>query len=480
MAKFRENRILLTDSYKVSHYKQYPPGSQHLYSYWESRGGLYPETVFFGLQYFVKEFLLKPITPEEVDYAEERWSKHLGPGIFNRVGWDRILNEYDGRLPIQIKAVPEGTIVPTRNVMMTVENMDPRLPWLTNYVETLLCELWYPTTVATLSREIKKMIGSYLQETANDLSKLPFMLHDFGFRGTSSVESAGIGGAAHLISFLGTDNAPGFEMAYEFYGEDMAGFSIPAAEHSTITSWGGPEKEIDAFRNMIKQFGGHGGDGTGFYAVVSDSYNFFEACKMWGSELIEEVRNAPNMLVVRPDSGTPHVIVVQGLETLDESDRGGFGHEVNFKGYKVLDGVRMIQGDGVDYDEIGRILSAMKARKWSADNIAFGMGGALLQKLNRDTQNFAFKAASIKGDGFERDVFKAPVTDQMKRSKAGRMRLVRNDDGVLETVHVADRHSIVHSEPDVLEVVFDNGYLLREQTFADIRERAAVTEFANV
>lgn len=461
------NRLILTDSYKVSHHRQYPPGTSHIYSYWESRGGKYPETVFFGLQYLLQKYLLAPITAEEVEYAAVRFASHFGnPDLFNRAGWQHIIDEHDGRLPVCIKAVREGTVVPTRNVMMTVENTDPVVPWLTNYLETLLCQLWYPTTVATISREIKKDIAASLEQTG-DPAGLPFKLHDFGFRGVSSVESAAIGGAAHLVNFMGTDTMVALELVAEYYEEEMAGFSIPAAEHSTITSWG-REHEYNAFRNMVRQFGGHGGDGTGLYAVVSDSFNIFKACEAWGSELLQIVRDAPNMLVVRPDSGTPHVVVMQVLETLAT----GFGHTINDKGYKVLNGVRIIQGDGVNPSEIKHILETLQIRGWSTDNIAFGMGGALLQQLNRDTQQFAFKASHIRGRGFERDIYKEPVTDQGKRSKRGRLQLINNS-GVLETVS----SEYDGASADFLETVYENGVILRKQTFADIRERASIEDY---
>jgi nicotinamide phosphoribosyltransferase len=414
------------------------------------------------------KYLLEPISRREIDYAAMRFAAHFGrDDLFNQEGWQHILEKHGGRLPVRIKAVPEGMVVPTRNVMMTVENTDPKVPWLTNYLETLLCQLWYPTTVATISREIKKNIGHYLQETG-DLAGLPFKLHDFGFRGVSSVESAAIGGAAHLINFMGTDTMEAFEFALQYYGEEMAGFSIPASEHSTITAWG-EENEYEAFRNMIRQYGGKGTEGGGLYACVSDSFNIFKACEAWGGELLQEVREAPNMLVVRPDSGEPHVVVVQVLETLEK----GFGSTVNQKGYKVLDGVRVIQGDGVNPEEIHRVLEAMRVRGFSTDNIAFGMGGALLQKLNRDTQKFAFKASHVSGTFGHRDVFKAPVTDQGKRSKRGRLRLVRNYEGVLETVSA---HQLVE-KPNELRTVYENGQLIGTDSFAEIRKRAEVTSF---
>ncbi len=467
------NRLLLTDSYKVSHWKQYPPGTQHVYSYWESRGGWFPELVFFGLQAMLRKYLSTPIEHWEIEQAKGVCGRHfMREDLFNHEGWYHILTEHGGKLPVRIKAVPEGTVVPIRNVMMTIENTCPECFWVTNYLETLLCQLWYPTTVATLSREIKKVINRYKEETGGQEDS-EFKLHDFGFRGVSSVESAEIGGAAHLISFRGTDNMTALKFVSDYYGGQlgMAGFSIPAAEHSTITSWG-QENEIDAFRNMIQQFGGHGTQETGLYAVVSDSWNIFEACKVWGNELLEMVREAPNMLVVRPDSGTPHVVVVQVIETLDDSGLGGFGHTVNERGYKVLNGVRVIQGDGVDYDEIGRILEALKIRGWSSDNIAFGMGGALLQKLNRDTQQFAFKCSEVRGTYGDRDVWKEPVTDQGKRSKRGRLALVK-DGNTLVTAKIDflldDDEDL---DNDLLRTVFENGEIIGHDNFQDIQDRA--------
>lgn len=451
------SNILRTDSYKVSHFKQYPPGTTHIYSYLESRGGVFPETVFFGLNYYLKEYLSKPITMADVDRAEARITKHLGPNSFNRAGWERIVNVHKGFLPVRIKAVPEGTVVPTRNVLMTLENTDPELPWVTNYVETLLLKVWYPITVATLSREIKKVIKRYLEETG-DVSGLDFKLHDFGYRGVSSEESAAIGGMAHLVNFKGTDTMIALEAAEAYYGEDMAGFSIPAAEHSTITAWG-EEFEYEAYENMIKQFGN-----GALYAVVSDSYNIYNACEnIWGTMLKEKVLAAPGILVVRPDSGVPHEVVRQITEILGNK----FGYTVNEKGYKVLNKVRVIQGDGITIDEIGRILEALKIRGWSADNVAFGMGGALLQQCNRDTQKFAIKASSMVRNGKIKDVYKAPVTDNGKRSKRGRLKLVNNG-GILETF---DSHQL---GTDVLQTVWENGVLVVDPTFEEIRKQAGV------
>ncbi len=461
-----ENILLLTDSYKVSHHRQYPPKTEFIYSYFESRGGAFEEIVFFGLQYFLKKYLSGvQVTHEKIDIAERFFKAHFGNNaIFNRAGWEHIVTQHGGKLPVEIKAVPEGSVVPYHNVMMTIENTDPSCYWLTNYLETLLVQVWYGSTVATQSRFMKQILLNALNETG-DPRLVDFKLHDFGFRGVSSVETAAIGGAAHLVNFLGTDNFAGVIFAHEYYDEPMAGFSIPAAEHSTITSWG-REHEIDAMRNMLDQFP------NGLVAVVSDSFNIFDACKeLWGNQLREKILGRDGTLVVRPDSGDPPEVVVQVLELLAEQ----FGTSINEKGYRVLPPqIRVIQGDGIDREMLQTILNAMKETGWSADNVAFGSGGGLLQKLNRDTSKYAFKCASATVDGEQRDVFKQPVTDNGKKSKAGRMRLVRRN-GQFATIRNEDKNH----EQDELITVFHNGELLKDYTFSEVRSNAAIGRSAN-
>ncbi len=457
------NTVELTDSYKVSHWRQYPPKTRKVYSFFESRGGLFASTTFFGLQYYLKRYLEGPVVNRQnVEEAAEDFAAHFGtPGVYNRDGWDRILNVHGGRLPVIIKAVPEGISVPTRNVLMTIENTDPELPWITNYVETLLSMLWYPTTVATQSREMRRLVLSYLEQTGTP-ALIDFKVHDFGFRGSTSVESAGLGGAAHLVSFRGTDTLQATRVARKYYHEPMAGYSIPAAEHSTITSWG-RNKEADAYRNMLEQYP------TGLVAVVSDSFDIYRACtELWGKELREQVLARDGTLVVRPDSGNPPDVVVKVLEALGSA----FGYTTNEKGYKVLNPkVRVIQGDGIDYTMLGVVLEAMKEAGWSADNVAFGSGGGLLQNMNRDTQKFAIKCSAVDVDGTWHDVIKDPVTDPGKRSKAGRLALVE-EDGTYRTIREED--AIVQNLENVLVPVFVNGKVLHEYTFAEIRSRAQV------
>lgn len=458
MTGLLDNLILNTDSYKTSHFLQYPPGGEEISSYIESRGGLFPQAVFFGLQAFIKQYLLAPITRDQIAEAEEIVIAHGLP--FNRAGWLRIVDAHGGLLPLEIAAVDEGEVVPVHNALVQLRNTDPQLPWLTSYLETaLLRAVWYPTTVATLSFAAKKIIRRYLDLTSDDAAgQIDFKLHDFGARGVSSLESAMLGGMAHLVNFKGTDTLAAILGARRYYGAAMAGFSIPAAEHSTITSWG-REREVDAYRNMIAQFARLGK----LVAVVSDSYDIFNAVSaLWGSELKDEVIRSGATVVIRPDSGDPVTVVVEVAKRLAAS----FGASANRRGYDVLNPcVRIIQGDGMDLVQIEAVLAALSAAKFSADNIAFGMGGGLLQKLDRDTMKWAMKASAIKIGGVWRDIYKDPVTDHGKVSKRGRQALIRDAAG-WRTVPLTD------DLPNRLTPVYRDGQLLRRTTLDDIRQRA--------
>ncbi len=231
------NLILNTDSYKLTHYLQYPPGTTEVSSYIESRGGQFEDAVFFGLQAFLKEYLARPITTADIDEAEAIAQIHLG--VFNRSGWERIVTRHDGYLPVEIEAVPEGTVLPTHVPLVQLRNTDPDAFWVPSYLETaLLRAVWYPSTVASLSFACRKVLRAYLAETADTLDPLDFQLHDFGARGATTDEAAGVGGAGHLLNFKGTDTMAALLVTRRYYHEAMAGFSIPASEHSTMTSWG--------------------------------------------------------------------------------------------------------------------------------------------------------------------------------------------------------------------------------------------------
>ena len=467
----RENLILLADAYKYAHHKFYYPGTTQIYSYLESRGGMFNETIFFGLQYFLKEYLQGPaFTQQDIDEADQFLKQVFGrDDVFDQSKFQYILDKYNGQLPVKIRAVAEGTAVPTGNVLMTIENTDPECYWLTNLLETLLMQVWYPCTVATLSNQIRKVVTQFYNETATEGAEagIDFVLNDFGFRGVSSVESAKIGGAAHLINFSGSDNLAGSGMAINYYNaQQVYGKSIPATEHSICTLLG-REGELEIFRHILRSFP------TGTIACVSDSFNIFKACKeYWGGELKEDILNRKGTLVIRPDSGDPIMTLLEIFKILFET----FGFTTNAKGYKVLPSqVRVIQGDGVNYDEIIKIYKALKAHGISAENLVLGMGGALLQKVDRDTQKFALKCSSAVINGQEIAVEKSPtemdaegnITPSFKKSKAGRLKLIKIN-GAFKTVNVHEHPELA----DELRTVFENGKPVNTITFEEVKANA--------
>lgn len=466
-----DNIALKTDSYKLNHWNQYPEGTEIVHSYFESRNGaMFPYTVFFGLQYLLKKNIVgKVVTRAKIEQAAALTKAHLGSEErFNRAGWEYILNNHDGKLPLRIKAVPEGMVVPTNNVLMTVENTDEKnCAWLTNDLESLLTHVWYPSTVATLSRNVKEVIQKYLAETAENALGLDFMLHDFGYRGVSSDESAEIGGAAHLINFKGTDTVPAILLLSEYYGNgtfDGIAYSVPATEHSIMTALG-KEGEAQVVANLLTNYP------TGILSVVADSYDIYNFVdNIVGKQFKNQILAREGVFVVRPDScdpthPTPESLMVWIFDSLWAS----YGGTVNAKGFKVINPkVRVLWGDGIDRIGIAKILEATKAAGYSVENIAtFGMGGGLLQKINRDTQRFAFKSSAQKRNGVWHDIQKMPK-DLTKASKKGKLKLVRDENNQLITVPDTD------PRPDVLVTVFENGVLLKEYTLEEIRKNAAV------
>jgi nicotinamide phosphoribosyltransferase len=499
------NVALDTDSYKPSHFLQYPPNTEYVFSYVEARGSsdkpsskimkslenyLTPEmlklfkaenttqpfnfTLMFGLQYINKMYLSKRVTKEMVDYAAKEWKAHGEP--FNYDGWMYIVNELEGKLPVRIRAAKEGAIIPLKNALITVENTDPKCFWLTSYIEPAILRVWYGITVGTLSWTIKQIIAAYLRKSSDTMDGLLFKLHDFGSRGVSSYESAGIGGAAHLVNFMGSDTMRAIQVLKEIYnvGEDeMPAYSIPAGEHSSFTSWR-KEFEKEAYRNMIVQFGKPGA----LFAAVSDSYDIFNAVdNIWGKELKDELIASGATAVIRPDSGEPKDIVLKVVQLLDKN----FGSTINSKGYKVLHpSVRVIQGDGINLDSVSEIYDTLLAAGYSADNVALGMGGGLLQMVNRDTLQFAMKCSAAKVAGEWVDVYKDPITDSGKRSKRGRVGLFQNTvtseyatirlDEVTELNGEFEHKGEIYI--DAMDTVFENGEVLVDEKLDVIRARS--------
>jgi len=456
------NIILASDSYKHSHFLQYPEGTKFVSSYIEARGNAAVDgkVLFFGIQAFIQDYLMKPITLSDIDEAGELLEKHGLP--FNRDGWLHIWKHHNGYLPLEIEALPEGSIVERGTPLVQVRNTDPEVPWLTSFIETaLLRAVWYATSVATLSFVTKVIIYDTALKTS-DAPDIAFKLHDFGGRGVSSGESAGIGGMAHLVNFQGTDTLEALLAVRRVYQEKdgCAGFSIPASEHSTMTAWG-RQHETDAYSNMLDKFG------DGLFSVVSDSYDLFNALEnIYGSSLKEKIQNIDGKLIIRPDSGDPVTTPIKVLETLWNK----FGGTTNSKGFKVLhEKIGVIQGDGMNLNSISRLCRALIENRWSIDNIAFGMGGGLLQGHSRNDLNFAMKANAIDTGAGWADLQKKPATDPAKTSKAGRQIVIDTGHGLIAIKESEARPD--EKLKNLLKVVYSDG-MSQLTSFADVRERA--------
>lgn len=456
------NVIMLSDSYKYSQPVQYPEGIDSMYDYMEARGGEYPETVWFGAQAIVKEYLCVKITKEMVE--EAAWFAEMHGIPFEKEGWAYIVNELDGNIPLEIKSVDEGTLIPVKNVLMTIRSTDKKVPWIVGWAETLLMKIWYTTTIATKSYYVKQMILGYLEETGTPES-IGFKYHNFGDRGSSSVESAGMGGMAHLTQFMGTDNFNALTFVKRFYPgiDGVAGFSIPASEHSTVTSWT-KEFEFDMMMNHLESH-----KNNDLIACVMDSYDIFEAVDaITSGEFKEKIESDDYpVFVLRPDSGEPISVIKEMLDIMEDNN---VAYTVNDKGYKVFNKYAIIWGDGVTPDTIEAIIQYVTYRKYSADIIAFGSGGDLMQNVNRDTCKFAIKCSNITVDGIDRDVYKDPITDPGKVSKKGKVTTYYNSNTDEYFVKEVGR-DYEHSK-DILKTIFKDGRMTNIERFDKIRERA--------
>ena len=449
------NNISDVDSYKLPHYKDYVDGTETVYSYFEARkGAKFPTQKFVGLQYLLHQ-LAKPTTQAELNEAYQLSVEHGCP--LNLEGWQYILDTYNGHLPVIIKALLEGTVAPVSTCLLTIENTDNKCAWLTNYCETALSRVWYPTSVATLSYYIKRMLRKYMEETSkDDMSLLDFQLHDFGSRSSSSRESSAIGGAAHLTNFLGTDTFSALKLLKDYYGAtSAAGFSVVATEHSIMTSLGAAGEE-ELFLQLLEKHP------TGILSLVIDSYNYRNFIKMSGRHK-EKILARAGQTVFRPDSGEPIYTSMDVFLMLEEE----FGTTVNSQGYRVLNSkVGMLWGDGIDMNGIDGILHNFQVNNISSSNIVFGMGGHLLQDPKRDDNRFAFKCSAQKRNGVWFDIMKNPL-DTSKASKRGRLGVIWDAEGQLITVNQNDgRYSQEH---DLLKPVFYNGHIVNNVTIDDLR-----------
>ena len=451
---FHNNVIIDVDNYKHCHYALYPPGTQYVSSYIESRGGYLPSTMFVGLQAYLREYLMSPITLEQIDEAEHI-EREQGMH-FNRELWLGVLNDHGGYLPVEIEAVPEGTVLPPRNVLVQLVNTDPKYFWTTSFFETaLLRAVWYPTTIGSISWLAKQIIRESLEYTSDSPEVLRHMLHDYGARGVSSQESAGLGGMAHLVNFSQSDTVPGIVAAKRYYNAGNISNSGCNSEHAGFCAWG-RDNEASALKNMLDTYAD-----TGIAILLTDTYDHENCVKnIIGKELKSQIQNFPGLVGVRPDSGDVVTVTSDTTQWLMDS----FGYETNSKGFKVLPSyIRVVQGDGVTFEALPSIFIEMEKRGFSAENAIFGMGGGLLQHHNRDTMNFGQKANAVFVDGNWQDISKTPTGADFKISKKGRLALTI-ENGVHKTV---PRDSI-KPEKNLLQPVFRNGKLLKKWDFAEL------------
>lgn len=451
-----KNLILNTDSYKLSHAPLYPSGIQGMSSYIEARA---PNEwiTFFGLQMFLKKYLTQAISLDDIQEAEEFAKTHGEP--FNRTPWDYILSHYNGYLPIQISAVPEGTRVPSQNILLRVDCEDPKVFWLAMYIETALQRsIWYPSTIASNDYKNWRILRRYWAETV-DREWDGFQLHDFGARGVSSEESAQIGGAAHLVYFNGSDTISGTRAANKYYNSSMSAFSIPATEHSIQCAWG-PIYQKEYLDHVLNTYAKPGA----IVSIVIDGYDVYRETQ----ELCyakQKIIDSGARIVFRPDSGNPLQVIPRILRLQEEA----FGAKTNSKGFKVINNVGIIQGDGIDLETMEDILKTTTGLGYSSENLVFGSGGALLQKVNRDTYGFAQKASAVKRYNHWEGIQK--VTPG-KKSKAGRLVLLQNR-MTDEYMTVASTNKASDTEwKQILRPVFDTGKLLIDESLDEIRERA--------
>ena len=402
--------IIDVDSYKFSHSKLLPEGTNAMFSYIEARCKN-RQIVPFGLQMWIKKKLLSPITISDIDYAESLITKHGLP--FDRAGWEYILTEHDGFLPITIRAIPEGTVVQSGTPIVTVECTDPKVFWLASYIETSLQRaIWYPTTIATNDLEHYTQLSWFYEHGSDNPAMLDFSLHSFGSRGVTSEESASIGGLAHLIYFKGTDDVVALKAAQDYYACDMAGYSVVATEHSIQCSYGSDNQEA-YFNRIIDVYGKPGA----ILSVVMDGYDIMREVDLLCTKFKDKIIASGAKWVVRPDSGDMFTIVPAILHKL----AAAFGFTVNSKGKKVINYVSVIQGDGIDSLTLGMLAQRVFDEGFAPECCIFGSGGGLLQKVNRDMFKFAQKTSAIRIGDTWIDTVKDPVTDPGKKSKGGRL-----------------------------------------------------------
>lgn len=482
------NPLTAIDFYKADHRRQYPEGTELVYSNFTARSAKHAivnslvgpdydhKVVFFGLQGFCWWFLQEMWQSEffrlpqwrVVGAYQRRMDTSLGKGAIP-VEHIQALHKL-GYLPISIKALPEGTRVPIGVPMFTVENTIPEFYWLTNYLETVISNsVWKSCTTATLAYEFRKLFLRYAKETGASLEFVDIQGHDFSCRGMSGIHDAATAGAGHLLSFVGTDTVSAIDYAERYYFGPVTGISVPATEHS-VMSMGGKEDEIASFRRLI-------GDiyPSGFVSIVSDTWDFYNVVGNYARTLRAEILARNGRVVFRPDSGDPVKIICGDPEAKDPLERKGavevlweiFGGTSNPQGYRTLNPhVGLIYGDSITYSRANAILSGLKSKGFASDNVVFGIGSFTYQHVTRDTFGFAIKSTFGKVKGESRELFKDPKTDDgTKRSLRGLVKVVEQEGELV----VLDRQP--NTLGTFLNPIFKNGLVIGSESFEVIKRR---------
>ena len=507
---------ILIDGYKVDHRRQYPKGTQVIVSNLTARGtrreGV-EEVVFFGLQYFIKEYLVSNwqnnffnLPKEEVIFRFQRnINNYLGPK--NKVGVSHISALHDlGYLPISIYALPEGTVYGLRIPSMVIFNTVDEFFWLTNYLETILSTtIWGPCTSATTALQYKKVLTKFALETVGNTDFVQWQGHDFSFRGMFGMEAALMSGGGHLTSFTGTDTIPAILWLEQYYNansdKELIGGSVAATEHSVACS------TILDFVNKIRITNGVITDDelmdladieyvkhliTEVYpedivSIVADSFNYWNTITNTARILKDVIMARNGKVVFRPDTGNPVKVVCgyldgENTDSISEFERKGsieclweiFGGTVTDKGYKLLDQhVGLIYGDSITIDRATKICQQLKDKGFASINIVYGIGSYTYQMVTRDTDQYAVKATFAKVNDQEINIFKKPKTgDGMKNSATGLTAVFKDENGKLYLKDKATWDEVKNCE---LKEVFTDGKIVSNQTLAEIRARIAVS-----
>ena len=488
------NPLTAIDFYKADHRRQYPEGTEYVYSNLTPRsarlapvlGGFDGRVVFVGLQGYIKNVLLASWNDHffnqdkttVIDKYKHRMDNALGEGA---VPVDHLEALHDlGYLPLRIKALPEGSRVNIKVPMFTVMNTRPEFYWLTNYIESSIsADVWKPCTTATIAYEYKRLLSDYAVRTGAPLDFVPIQGHDFSFRGMSGGEDAAQSGIGHLSSFIGTDTVAAIDYAEDYYNaEGVIGVSVPATEHS-VMCMGTQDGEIATFKRLINDL-----YPTGIVSIVSDTWDFWKVINDYAAELKEDILarqvNAMGLakVVFRPDSGDPVKVICGDPEAAPGSPqfKGAveclweiFGGSETQKGYKVLnERVGLIYGDSITLARAEAILKGMESKGFASNNIVFGIGSFTYQYLTRDNFGFAIKATWGQVNGEAREIFKDPVTDNgEKKSARGLIRIEKTETGF----EMFDQQTPEQEAQGVLATVFEDGELLYETSLMEIRER---------